>query len=80
MVHLLSFKNTLLQVIIAAHAPPGYFERNAVIPFFNASYNDAYVDLLNANADVIMAQIYGHEHTDSFRLFTDDDGNYSHPV
>nr|XP_053634735.1 acid sphingomyelinase-like phosphodiesterase 3b isoform X2 [Cherax quadricarinatus] len=56
-------------VIIAAHAPPGYFERFAEVPFFNATYNDAYVDLLNEFGMIIMAQIYGHEHTDSFRLF-----------
>ncbi|XP_045616115.1 acid sphingomyelinase-like phosphodiesterase 3b [Procambarus clarkii] len=56
-------------VIISAHAPPGYFERFAEEPFFNATYNDAYVDLLNEFGGIIMAQIYGHEHTDSFRLF-----------
>ncbi|XP_076065315.1 acid sphingomyelinase-like phosphodiesterase 3b isoform X2 [Oratosquilla oratoria] len=57
------------KVIIAAHAPPGYFERSAKVPFFNRTYNDAYVDLLNEFGEVIQAQIYGHEHTDSFRIF-----------
>ena len=63
------------QVIIAAHAPPGYFERFAKIPFFPPEYNGAYVDFLNEFGDVLMAQIYGHEHTDSFKLFTTKSGN-----
>lgn len=58
------------KVIIAAHAPPGYFERFAAVPFFSVYYNDVYLDLLNEFEEVIMAQIYGHEHTDSFKLFT----------
>ncbi|XP_071518802.1 acid sphingomyelinase-like phosphodiesterase 3b isoform X1 [Panulirus ornatus] len=68
-------QETNSKVIIAAHAPPGYFERFPAIPFFNATYNDAYVDLLNEFGMVIMAQIYGHEHTDSFRLFSTSKGD-----
>ncbi|KAK3868599.1 hypothetical protein Pcinc_026034 [Petrolisthes cinctipes] len=63
-------KNKDSKVIVTAHAPPGYFERFAVVPFFNASYNTAYVNLLTEFGEVIMAQIYGHEHTDTFRLFS----------
>ncbi|KAG7177988.1 Acid sphingomyelinase-like phosphodiesterase 3b-like 2 [Homarus americanus] len=63
------------KVIIAAHAPPGYFERLAIIPYFNDTYNEAYVDLLNEFGTVIMAQIYGHEHTDSFKLFRSPKGD-----
>ena len=62
------------QVIITAHAPPGYFERQALVPFFNDSYNNAYVDLLNDFGGVILVQIYGHEHTDSFKLFSGSKG------
>lgn len=63
-----------LKVIITAHAPPGYFERQALVPFFNDSYNNAYVDLLNDFGGVILVQIYGHEHTDSFKLFSGPKG------
>lgn len=63
------------KVIVSAHAPPGYFERHAENPFFSADYNDVYVDLLNEFGDVLMAQIYGHEHTDSFKLFSTTDGD-----
>lgn len=62
------------QVIIAAHAPPGYFERLVFVPFFNDSYNNAYVDLLNDFGENILVQIYGHEHTDSFKLFIGPQG------
>lgn len=64
-------------MIITAHAPPGYFERLALVPFFNISYNDAYVDLLNDFGGVILVQIYGHEHTDSFKLFSGPKGMYN---
>lgn len=40
------------------------------MPFFNGSYNNDYVNLVTEYGDVIMAQIYGHEHTDTFRLFS----------
>lgn len=62
------------QVIIAAHAPPGFFERLALTPFFNSTYNNAYVDLLNDFGENILVQIYGHEHTDSFKLFLGPQG------
>lgn len=62
------------QVIIAAHAPPGFFERLAAVPFFNHTYNNAYVDLLNDFGENILVQIYGHEHTDSFKLFLGPQG------
>ncbi|KAG0714622.1 Acid sphingomyelinase-like phosphodiesterase 3b [Chionoecetes opilio] len=65
-----SARDQQFKVIITAHAPPGYFERMVLVPFFNASYNDAYVDLLNDFGEVILVQIYGHEHTDSFKLFS----------
>lgn len=62
------------KVIIAAHAPPGFFERLAAVPFFNHTYNNAYVDLLNDFGENILVQIYGHEHTDSFKLFLGPQG------
>ncbi|CAL4095874.1 unnamed protein product, partial [Meganyctiphanes norvegica] len=69
-------RKDMTKVIVSAHAPPGYFERFAVTPFFNETYNDMYVDIMNEFSDVIMAQIYGHEHTDSFKIFNmNDDGN-----
>ncbi|KAK7078099.1 Acid sphingomyelinase-like phosphodiesterase 3b [Halocaridina rubra] len=72
---LLAAREKDYKMIIAAHAPPGYFERFAVIPFFSEDYNDIYVDHLNDFGDVIMGQIYGHEHTDSFKLFSTSNGS-----
>ncbi|RXG71911.1 Acid sphingomyelinase-like phosphodiesterase 3b [Armadillidium vulgare] len=62
-------KNTKRKVLIAAHAPPGYWERSPKISFLNDSYNDEFVDILNEFGEQIIGQIYGHEHTDSFRIF-----------
>ncbi|XP_037077611.1 acid sphingomyelinase-like phosphodiesterase 3b [Pollicipes pollicipes] len=56
------------QVIVGAHIAPGYFERNTQTPFMYGNYNDALISLLNEFYEVILAQVYGHEHTDSFRV------------
>ena len=65
------------QVIISAHSPPGFFERYPVLPFFNSTYNDAYVALMAQHCDTIHSHVYGHLHTDSFRLFGGNDGEIS---
>lgn len=65
-------KDNNIAVIITAHVPPGYFERVAVIPFLSDKFNDAFVNLLLNYSSVIFTQIYGHTHTDSFRLVSYD--------
>lgn len=62
------------KVIIAAHIPPGYFERWIGPPFFNPGQNDRYVQLIQTYGDIILTQVYGHTHTDSFRLIANDKG------
>ena len=62
------------RVIVFGHVPPGFFERDPFGPFFETSqgdhhYNEDYVQLVRQFSDVILAQIYGHTHTDTFRLF-----------
>ena len=62
------------QVIITAHVPPGFFERDPFGPFFETSfgdhhYNEDFVDLVREFSGTILAQIYGHIHTNTFRLF-----------
>ena len=62
------------RVIITAHIPPGFFEREPFGPFFETGfgdhhYNEDYVDLVQEFSDTISAQIYGHIHTNTFRLF-----------
>ena len=61
------------QILLAAHIPPGFFERWIGPPFFNADQNDRYVQLIQRYGSVIMTHVYGHTHTDSFRIFGDSD-------
>ncbi|KAL3868431.1 hypothetical protein ACJMK2_041239 [Sinanodonta woodiana] len=58
-------------VFLVAHIPPGLFEKIPNFPWFHEDYNKRYLDLLQKHADIITAQFYGHEHTDSFRLLYD---------
>jgi len=70
------------KVFIVAHVPPGSFERapGLVVNFntpadFSANINKRYVDIVSdpVNAAKISAHLYGHLHTDTFRLFLDQD-------
>lgn len=81
------------RIIIAAHVPPGCFELDNGFCFFDLkddmSINDKFVEIVNKypkdpvnHPGQIVAQIYGHTHTDSFRIFKDldpsrDDSGYS---
>ena len=70
------------KVFIVAHVPPGSVERAATHPEnfnspanFSVSINKRYVDIVSdpLNAAKISAHLYGHLHTDTFRLFLDQD-------
>ena len=58
-----------MHVYIAAHSPPGFFERNTDHPFFNEKHAQRYIDIVTRFSHVIVSQFYGHLHTDSFRVF-----------
>ena len=62
------------QVYIVAHVPPGVFELVEGMSWFYADYNKKYLNILQRYTDVIEAQLYGHEHTDSFRILFDKQG------
>lgn len=64
----------LFQVYIIAHVPPGMFELGDSISWFYASFNKKYLDVMERYQDVIAIQLYGHEHTDSFRVQVDAEG------
>lgn len=51
-----------------SHIAPGYFEKYEGLMWFYPEFNDRYVKLLRQHIDVIGSQMYGHEHTDSFRI------------
>ena len=71
-----------MQVFLFAHIPPGKFERfyqtyenKSGYPWFKPDYNKNYLGILQNYSDVIHLQLYGHHHTDMFKLITDLDGS-----
>ena len=69
------FFSRQLQVLIIGHVTPGGFERHAGQYWFTAhqdegdQYDVRYYGIIQKYYDVIAAQLYGHQHTDSFKLF-----------
>eukprot|EP00090_Calanus_glacialis_P045413 TRINITY_DN8417_c0_g1_i1.p1 TRINITY_DN8417_c0_g1~~TRINITY_DN8417_c0_g1_i1.p1 ORF type:complete len:822 (-),score=306.82 TRINITY_DN8417_c0_g1_i1:453-2918(-) len=67
------------KVFIVAHVSPGSFERNTGEPNFNSpeefktAINKQYVQIVTdpSNAGKISAHLYGHLHTDTFRVLLD---------
>lgn len=61
---------------IAAHVPPGVFELSPRFQWFHADLNTEYLEVIADYGEVIEAQFYGHEHTDSFRIFGSSSKSY----
>ena len=62
-------------VFIIGHVPPGFYERNGFGPYMrtksgNSVYNFEFASIITDYGHKIYAQIYGHTHTDTLRLFT----------
>jgi hypothetical protein len=63
-----------VKALIVSHVPPGFFERNASVPAYmtnldgDGHYNEAIADVLDRYGDAIVAHVYGHTHTDTFRM------------
>ncbi|ELT98128.1 hypothetical protein CAPTEDRAFT_128553, partial [Capitella teleta] len=68
------------KVILAGHIPPGSLARVDNMKWFTAKFNSKFNDLLVANSDVLAATIFGHEHTDSFRITRDNNGHPGTPM
>nr|XP_002122011.1 acid sphingomyelinase-like phosphodiesterase 3b [Ciona intestinalis] len=73
------FENQLQQartgsakVYVIGHVPPGHFELVDYKYWFYPSYNERYVDIIRRYSDVIIGQFFGHHHTDTFRMFYDE--------
>lgn len=63
-----------LQVYIVGHVPPGFFEKKRNKAWFWKSFNEEYLKVVGKHHRVIAGQFFGHQHTDSFRMFYDDAG------
>ena len=71
------------RIFITGHVPPGFFERDSSFgPFMqnnggDSRINGRFVEIVNRyqkdpKKGRIVAQVYGHTHTDSFRIFKDN--------
>ncbi|KAH3745309.1 sphingomyelin phosphodiesterase acid-like 3 [Pelomyxa schiedti] len=67
-------KKQLERVFIIAHVPPGYSERDWSFSMLE-EFNDKYIEIFSAYSDIIVAHLYGHLHTDSFRVMWQTNGN-----
>ena len=66
-----------LQALIFAHVPPGKFERfyqyyveieEHGYPWFSHDFNEKYLNVLSEFSDIVPVQIYGHHHTDLWKV------------
>uniref|UniRef100_A0A0N4ZSU7 Metallophos domain-containing protein n=1 Tax=Parastrongyloides trichosuri TaxID=131310 RepID=A0A0N4ZSU7_PARTI len=55
-------------VHVIAHIPPGSFERTPNFTWLYPQYNEQFLDIIIEFADVIKWMVFGHHHTDTFRM------------
>ncbi|XP_029801725.1 acid sphingomyelinase-like phosphodiesterase 3b [Suricata suricatta] len=61
-------------VYITGHVPPGFFEKKRNKAWFSEGFNAEYLKVVRKHHHVIAGQFFGHQHTDSFRMFYDTAG------
>ncbi|XP_043849045.1 acid sphingomyelinase-like phosphodiesterase 3b [Dromiciops gliroides] len=62
------------KVYVIGHVPPGFFEKTRSKAWFRPNFNQRYMEIIKKYHHVIAGQFFGHQHTDSFRMFYDDTG------
>ncbi|XP_072836213.2 acid sphingomyelinase-like phosphodiesterase 3b [Pogona vitticeps] len=62
------------KVYIIGHVPPGFFEKKRGKMWFREHFNQRYTEIIQKYHSVIVAQFFGHHHTDSFRMFYSSTG------
>ncbi|XP_056141801.1 acid sphingomyelinase-like phosphodiesterase 3b [Lampris incognitus] len=63
------------KVFVIGHVPPGFFEKRRGKSWFRPNFNERYLHLIEKHHAVIIGQFFGHQHTDSFRMFYHPDGS-----
>ncbi|XP_053122980.1 acid sphingomyelinase-like phosphodiesterase 3b isoform X2 [Hemicordylus capensis] len=63
------------KVYIIGHIPPGFFEKKRGKPWFREHFNQRYTEIIQKHHGVIVAQFFGHHHTDSFKMFYSNTGS-----
>lgn len=58
------------KVWLISHVPPGFHEKFGIGNLWT-NFTPPYLAAISGFSDVIVAQIYGHDHTDSFRFYFD---------
>ncbi|KAH3767212.1 hypothetical protein Pelo_921 [Pelomyxa schiedti] len=68
------------QVLIVGHAPPGSKNPYDDYRLWTADYENEYFRIVTEYPDVIMGQIFGHLHSDAFRLVPSVDSQVVFPA
>ncbi|KAG5454866.1 Acid sphingomyelinase-like phosphodiesterase 3b [Clonorchis sinensis] len=69
-------RSSKCKVLLVSHFPPGASENSPRrFKFLQSGFNKHFVQLLQANADVLMAGLFAHSHVDSFRVLSDQTGH-----
>uniref|UniRef100_A0A0N5B652 Metallophos domain-containing protein n=1 Tax=Strongyloides papillosus TaxID=174720 RepID=A0A0N5B652_STREA len=55
-------------VHIISHIPPGAFERTPNFTWLHPQYNEDFLNIVIKYSDIIKWMIFGHHHTDTFRM------------
>uniref|UniRef100_A0A0K0EHY4 Metallophos domain-containing protein n=1 Tax=Strongyloides stercoralis TaxID=6248 RepID=A0A0K0EHY4_STRER len=57
---------------IIGHIPPGSFERTPNFTWFHPQYNEEFLNIVIEFSDIIKWMVFGHHHTDTFRMVLND--------
>ena len=63
-----------LQVLLTAHIPPGIHTPGGG-QWMYKTFNDILVNTLKRYAHTIVGMHFGHEHSDGFKILSDENGN-----
>ena len=74
------FQHFTEQVLLVGHVPPGFLARATGVQWFFDRFNSEFQKLLSDFSKAISATIFGHEHTDSFRVVYDPKGQFCYKV
>jgi len=67
----------LFQVLLSGHISPGVFAQANGISWYHPTFNVRFLNLLQNYSDVITSTtIFGHEHTDGFRVVYSKQGQF----
>ncbi|XP_064626772.1 acid sphingomyelinase-like phosphodiesterase 3b [Lineus longissimus] len=68
-------KSVSHSVLVVGHVPPGSSELLSSINWFYPKFNENYLKVLKDYSSTVKAQIFAHEHEDTYRLLTSDKGS-----